>query len=112
MQYYQYIYLHVCWSSNLCIILSWFTAPSVVAQPMITPSGENRVDITWETPENENGVLLPYQVVIFNELHNFSNNTTIDLNKNKSVNFDGLGKSKKHALVIRFIKPLHSSHRA
>ena len=70
---------------------SWFTAPSVVAQPMITLSGENNVNITWETPENENGVLLYYQVKIFNELHNYNETVTLTPDEAKSVNFGELG---------------------
>ena len=59
---------------------------------MITPSGENNVTVTWETPENENGVLLYYQVKIFNRLRNYSKIVNLTIDEAKSVNFDKLGK--------------------
>ena len=59
---------------------------------MITPTDENNVNITWEPPENENGVLQYYQVKIFNELHNFNKNHTLCPNETQFVNFDELGR--------------------
>ena len=81
---------YACITTSI-LYISWFTAPSVVAKPMIKPSGENNVNITWDTPNNENGVLRYYQVRIFNELHNYTETIRLGPDDEKFVNFDQLG---------------------
>ncbi len=54
---------------------------------------ENNVAITWDTPENENGVLLYYNVSIYNQLRNYSESVSLMPDDRKSVSFDGLGKT-------------------
>ena len=59
---------------------------------MSSVTDENNVAITWDTPENENGVLLYYQVTIFNQLRNYSEVVRLTPDEIKSVSFDDLGK--------------------
>lgn len=53
---------------------------------------ENNVVITWDTPENENGVLLYYNVSIYNQLRNYSERISLMPDDMKSVSFDDLSK--------------------
>lgn len=54
---------------------------------------ENNVVITWDTPENENGVLLYYNVSIYNQLRNYSERISLMPDDMKSVSFDELSKT-------------------
>lgn len=53
---------------------------------------ENNVVITWDTPQNENGVLLYYKVSIYNQLRNYSEIVRVMPDARKNVSFDDLGK--------------------
>ena len=53
---------------------------------------ENNVVITWDTPENENGVLLYYNVSIYNQLREYSERISLMPDDMKSVSFDELSK--------------------
>ena len=77
----------------MCHALNFFAAPSEVAQPMSMVPDDNNVVITWDTPDDENGVLLYYQITIYNELHNYTEVIRLTPDDEKSVNFDDLGKS-------------------
>ena len=68
-------------------------APSEVSQPTSNVMDDNNVVITWDTPENENGILLYYKVSIYNQLHNYSEIVMLMPDATKSVSFDDLGKS-------------------
>ena len=67
-------------------------APSEISQPTSSVRDENNVVITWDTPENENGVLRYYQVNIYNQLRNYSEIVRLMPDALKSVSFDDLGK--------------------
>ena len=75
------------WIILYCIL----AAPSEVAQPTIETIGDNVANITWNTPERENGILTYYKVTIFNQLRNYSQVITLSPNATKSLEFDDLG---------------------
>ena len=60
---------------------------------------DNDVNIVWETPENENGVLLYYRVTIYNVLRNYTEVVRLTPDQAKSVNYDDLGKSRRRRSV-------------
>lgn len=70
-------------------------APSEISQPTSSVTDVNNIMITWDTPENENGVLLYYQVNIYNQLRNYSEIVRLMPDALKSVSFDDLGKVTK-----------------
>jgi hypothetical protein len=63
---------------------------------------ENNVAITWDTPENENGVLLYYNVSIYNQLRNYSESVSLMPDDRKSVSFDGLGKTYRNYETVHY----------
>ena len=81
-------------------------APSEISQPTSSVTDENNVVITWDTPENENGVLLYYEVNIYNQLSNYSEIIRLMPDALKSVSFDDLGKLPSYAYLMNCVSNL------
>ena len=61
---------------------------------MSSVTDENNIVITWNTPENENGVIRNYTVTIYNQLRNYSETITRMRDDQKSVSINELGKTE------------------